>query len=106
MVGQRSGELIDQIHGRGEEGLDAVLAGMISQGQTDMRFSCTRRPHEDGIFLLFDEMKIKETEDLRLIDCFWEGEIEGIQGFGHGEIGLSETGFNPALLPGSDFMRG
>ena len=83
-----------------------MLTGLIAEGQADMRFACTRRSHEDGIFLLFDEMKIKETEDLRLMDRFREGEIEGIQGFEDGEVGLSETGFNPALLTDGDFMRG
>jgi len=106
MVGQRSGQLVNQIHGCGEECLDAMLTRMITESQTNMGFPGSRRTHEDGVLFLLDEMEIKEAKDMRLIDRFWEREIEGIQGFDDREIGLSETGFNAALLPGCDFMRG
>ncbi len=79
---------------------------MITEGQTNMGLSCTRRSHEDGILFFLDEMEIEEAEDLGLIDRFGEGEVKGIEGFEDREIGLSDTGFDPSLFSGSDFLRG
>src|SRR5512136_1986442 len=83
-----------------------MLTGMIPEGQTNMSFSCTRRAHEDGIVFFLDEMEIKEAEDLGLIDRFREGEVKGIKRFEDREISLSDTGFDPSLFSGSDFVRG
>ncbi len=58
-----------------------------------MRFACSRRIHQDGVFLFLDKMKIKEAEDLGLIGRLWEREIEGLQGFHDREAGLSDTVF-------------
>ena len=71
-----------------------------------MRFPYSRRPHEDGIFFLLDEMKVKETHHLRLINGFGEGEIEGVNGFDDREVGLSDKVFDPSLLPGGQFLGG
>jgi len=79
---------------------------MIPKGQTDMGFPCPWGAHEDGILFFLDEMEIKEAEDLGLIDRFWEGEVESIEGFEHREIGLSNAGFDPSLFSGSHLLRG
>ena len=106
VIGQGSGQVIDQIHGGGKEGFDALQTGLITQGQSDMGFPGSRRSHEDDILFLLDEAEIKEVEDLRFIDRFGEGEVEGVDGFDGGEVGLEDAGFDASLLSGGDFLRG
>src|SRR4030043_31799 len=89
VVSEGGRELVDQIHGGAKGGFDSLQTSLIGQGQSQMSFSCSRRPHEDSIVFLFDEMEVKEAHDLRLIDGFGEREIEGVHGFEmKGEKGL------------------
>ena len=106
LIGQRSGQVIDQIHGGGKEGFDSLEAGLIAQGQSQMSFSGSRGTHEDGIMFLFDEMEVKEVHDLGFMNGFGEREVEGIDGFDDREVSLGEAGFDSSLFPGGHFLSG
>lgn len=71
-----------------------------------MGFAGSRGAHEDDIVFLLDETEVKEVHDLGFINVFGEGEVEGVNGFGHREVSLGDAGFDPSLFPAGHFLRG
>ncbi len=70
MVGQRSGQLVNQIHRCREESPNAMLTGLITEGQADMRFACTRRAHKrfcQWNILLLSMGSLNEIDFLALV---------------------------------------
>jgi len=56
-----------------------------------MGFADSRGSHEDDVIFLIYKGQIQEVEDLDFVDCFWEREVEGIDGFDSWEAGLKDA---------------
>jgi hypothetical protein len=64
MTGLGGDQVIDQVHGGGETGLDRGVAGGVDQGLGQEGFSGAGIADEQDIAMFGDEVQRKEVEDL------------------------------------------
>jgi hypothetical protein len=83
-------ERVDDVDGGGEEDVDALLAGGVSERAGEMGFTEADEAQEDDVGFVMDELEAEEVLDFETVDLFWPVPAEGVEGFDDGEAPTPE----------------
>ena len=92
-------QVVQDVDGGGEEDRVAALAGLVAQGNAQMRFTQTATRHQNGVGLLLHEAQAEEVFDLHFVDLGGPVPAETIECFQDRETGRLNAPRQRAFLP-------
>ena len=97
-------ELIDEIGGGGEEGVEAILDGPVGKGDRQVRLAGAARAAEDERVPLRDEVGAEGAAEQRQAHGALEGEVVLVDGLQEGEPGAAGAALDPGLRAMGNFL--
>jgi hypothetical protein len=98
-------ELVDELGGRGEESIEAVLDGPVGDGDGEVCLAASRLAQEDEAASFGDEVGGESGAEERQPHGGLEGEVEVVDGLEEGEAGPSRESTETCLLALGDLLR-
>jgi len=98
------GEVIDELGGGDEEGIEAILDGAVGDGDGEVGFASTGLADEEKGAAVGDEVGGEHGADEGEAERGLEGEVEVVDGLEEGEAGAASESLDTGLLAMSDLL--
>jgi hypothetical protein len=98
------GELLDELHGRGEASLEAVLDGSVGDADGESSLPGSGGSGQDEVASFGDEFRSEEGAEEPETDGGLEGEVEVLDGAEEGEAGLAHGALDAGLGSMGDLL--
>ena len=100
------GEVVDERGGAGEEGVEAVLDGLVGDGGGQMRLAADAAAGEDQVATLRHELGREAGAEQGPAQFGLDGEVELLDGLEQGEAGLAHAAPEAGFGAVGDFLAG